>query len=120
MSSNNEFIWSLKNGDLDRVRDFVEVQNLDVNAPLEGRPPIHYASDFGQKDVILYLISKGADVNAVDRHGIPALLPAIWEGHTDCVKILIQSGAEKEGRTPDGKTFLDATERDDIRMLLRT
>lgn len=59
----NEFIWSLKNGDLDQVRDFVEGKKVDVNNPIEGRPPIHYASDFGQKDVIQYLISKGADVN---------------------------------------------------------
>lgn len=57
---------------------------------------------------------------AVDRHGIPALLPAIWEGHTDCVKILIESGAVKDGKTPDGKSFVEAAEKDDIRSLLMT
>jgi len=114
----NELIWSLKNGDLDQVRDFVESKGVDVNTPIQGRPPIHYASDFGQKDVIRYLISKGANVNAVDRHGIHALLPAIWEGHTDCVKLLIDSGAAKEGKTPDGKPFAEVAEKEDIRTLL--
>jgi len=27
---------------------------------------------------------------AKDRHGISALLAAIWEGHTDCVKLLLE------------------------------
>jgi ankyrin repeat protein len=36
---------------------------MDVNALIEGRPALHYASDYGQKEVIEYLISKGADVN---------------------------------------------------------
>lgn len=34
-----------------------------VNATIDGRKPIHYASDFGQTAVIDYLISKGAEVN---------------------------------------------------------
>lgn len=41
----------------------LNLQQLDVNALIEGRPAIHYASDYGQKEVIQYLISKGADVN---------------------------------------------------------
>jgi ankyrin repeat protein len=35
-------------------------------------------------------VSKGANVNASDKHGITVLLAAIWEGHTDCVKFLIE------------------------------
>jgi ankyrin repeat protein len=27
---------------------------------------------------------------AKDKHGISALLAAIWEGHTDCVKLLLE------------------------------
>jgi ankyrin repeat protein len=42
---------------------FIFFQNVDVNLAIDGRSPIHYASDYGQADVIEYLISKGADVN---------------------------------------------------------
>lgn len=38
----------------------------DVNRVLDERSkrvPLHYAADFGQKDVMEYLISKGANVN---------------------------------------------------------
>jgi len=38
-------------------------QNIDVNKDIDGRTPIHYAADYGQKDVIQYLVAKGADIN---------------------------------------------------------
>ena len=76
---------------------------FDVNAELlNGRNPLHYAADYGQVDVIEYLLTKGAniDVSGVsyditillqlpDKHGITALLAAIFEGHTECVRLLI-------------------------------
>lgn len=34
-----------------------------MNKEIDGRPPLHYAADYGQEHVIQYLISKGADVN---------------------------------------------------------
>lgn len=34
-----------------------------MNEDIDGRPPILYAADYGQTDVIKYLISAGADVN---------------------------------------------------------
>lgn len=111
--------WSLKNGDLDQLRDLVEKKTIDVRKPVDGRAPIHYAADYGQKEVIEYLTSKGADVNAVDKHGISALLAAIWEGHTDCVKLLLQKGAFKDGKSPDGTPYLECAEKAEIKSLLR-
>ena len=63
---------------------------MNVNADIGGRSPLHYAADFGQTEVLQYLVSKGANANAKDKHGITVILAAIWEGHTDCVKFLIQ------------------------------
>lgn len=80
-----------------------------MNEEIDGRPPILYAADYGQTDVIEYLISAGADVNVIycssrlfllfdallfqskDKHGITAILAAIWEGHKDCVKLLLEN-----------------------------
>ncbi|XP_035232480.1 myotrophin-like isoform X1 [Stegodyphus dumicola] len=84
------FLWSLTNGDLDQVKDFVENQGVDINASIDGRLPIHYAADYGQKDVLNYLIDKGANIDAKDKYGISALLAAIWEGHTSCVKLMLE------------------------------
>ncbi|KAH7952803.1 hypothetical protein HPB49_001345 [Dermacentor silvarum] len=76
-----DFLWSLKNGDLEQVKDCVE-----------------------QK--------------AKDKYGISALLAAIWEGHTACVKLMVEKGASKDGRTPEGQTYLEAAEKQEIRDLL--
>ncbi|CAG0900308.1 unnamed protein product [Darwinula stevensoni] len=76
----SDFVWALKNGDLEQVKEHVE--------------------------------------KAKDKHGISALLAAIWEGHTDCVKLLLQHGANKSGSTPDGISYLEAAEKEDIRALL--
>ena len=50
---------------------------------------MHLAADYGQLEVLEYLASKGADINAKDKHGISVILAAIWEGHTNCVKFLL-------------------------------
>lgn len=115
----SEFVWGIKNGDLEQVKDIVERKEIDVNKEIDGRPPIHYAADYGQRDVIKYLISKGADVNAKDKHGISALLAAVWEGHTDCVKLLLEQGASKDGSAPDGTSYVDAAEKEEIKQLLQ-
>jgi ankyrin repeat protein len=68
-----------------------------------GRTALHVAADYGQTCVAEYIIGVrtqlvirtfrlvqcGANVNVTDAHGITPLLAAIWEGHTDVVKLLI-------------------------------
>ncbi|XP_054153772.1 myotrophin-like [Oppia nitens] len=117
--SSSDLIWSLKNGDLESVIEQFESKKVDVNASLDGRSAIHYAADYGHTDIIEFLISKGVDLNAVDKHGISPLLAAIWEGHTECVRLMITSGAHKSGRTPDGQTYLEAAEKAEIKSLLK-
>ncbi|UYV76398.1 hypothetical protein LAZ67_14000288 [Cordylochernes scorpioides] len=115
----SDFLWSLKNGELEQVREHVESKKVDVNSSIDGRLPIHYAADYGQAEVVNYLIEKGADVNAQDKYGITALLAAIWEGHTKCVKLMIEKGAKKTGLTPDGTSYIDSTDKEEIKELLK-
>lgn len=56
-------MWAIKNGDLDQVKELIEQKQFTVNDEITARYPIHYAADYGQADVLRYLISKGADVN---------------------------------------------------------
>uniref|UniRef100_U5EYL7 Putative myotrophin n=1 Tax=Corethrella appendiculata TaxID=1370023 RepID=U5EYL7_9DIPT len=114
----SDLVWSIKNGDLEQVKDFVEHKKIDINQEYDGRSLLHYAADFGQSEVVEYLIKHGADVNALDKHGISSILAAIWEGHTQCVKLLIEGGATKTGKAPDGTPYLDNCEKNDIRTLL--
>ncbi|XP_055375467.1 myotrophin [Condylostylus longicornis] len=114
-----DLVWGIKNGELDQVKDYIEKTNVDLNNEISGRCPVHYAADYGQKEILEFLISKGVDVNLKDKHGITALLAAIWEGHTECVRLLLANGAVKEGTTPDGTNYIDAAEKDEIKELLR-
>ncbi|XP_046909503.2 myotrophin [Dermatophagoides farinae] len=114
----SKLVWSIKNGDLDSVKEIIEHEKLDVNSMIDGRRPIHYAADYGQKEIIEYLIQLGANVNSLDKHGISALLAAIWEGHIECCRLLISNGAKIDGRTPDGMSYIDAAENAEIKSLL--
>lgn len=111
-------IWTVQNGQLEEFIAAFESQKFPVNQDINGRTLLHYAADYGQSEVISYLISKGADVNILDKHGISALLAAIWEGHTTCVKILLNSGASKNGQAPDGTSYYDSAEKAEIKALL--
>jgi len=109
-------VWSIKNGDLDQVRH--QITESNVNTVIDGRRPIHFAADFGHTDMVEYLLSKGADVDAMDSHGITALLAAIWEGHTETVKLLLTRGARRDAFAPDGSAYVDCADKPDIKQLL--
>jgi len=111
-------IWTVKNGELDDLKAIVESENIQINQDINGRTLLHYAADYGQSEVVSYLISRGANVNALDKHGISVLLAAIWENHTNCVKILLSSGASRSGSAPDGTSYMDAAEKPEIKALL--
>jgi len=115
----SDLAWAVKNGDLDQVKEMVEGKGLDVNADIDGRLALHYAGDYGQLEVLKFLVSKGAKIDATDKHGITPVLAAIWEGHTACVKYLLENGASKSGKAPDGSSYLEAAEKDEIKALLK-
>ncbi|XP_072047596.1 myotrophin-like [Amphiura filiformis] len=115
----SELRWACQNGDLAVVKQLVEAGKADVSKEIDGRTPLHFAADYGQLDVIDYLVDKKANVNATDKHGISVILAAIWEGHTECVKFLLSKGASKSGKAPDGSGYLDCAEKDDIKALLK-
>lgn len=95
------------------------VTSEDVNRELSGRPPLHIAADYGHTEVVDYLISKGADVNAVDKHGFTPLLCACYEGHRDCAELLLNKGADKSRTGPDGLCALQVAETDALKALLK-
>ncbi|CAB4069493.1 unnamed protein product [Lepeophtheirus salmonis] len=90
---NDDLVWAIKNGDLDKVKEIIEGKGSDVNATideegiLKGRTNTEYLF----------------------------LLAAIWEGHTSCVKFLIEKGSSKSGCAPDGTSYLNAAEKDEIK-----
>ncbi|XP_065192896.1 myotrophin-like [Sycon ciliatum] len=114
----DDLLWAVKNGDLEQVKSLSA--SADVNAVLKnGRMALHYAADFGQAEVIEYLLSIGANVDLADSYGITPLLAAIYEGHLECVQLLVKKGANKSLKSPDGRSYAECAEDDEIRQALQ-
>ena len=106
----NALLWAIKNGEMENIQKAIE-SVVDINADISGgRSGLHFASDYGQLEVCEFLVSKGANVDLVDKHGITPLLAAIWEGHSDVCKFLISQGAKKDGLAPNGYTYMESTD----------
>ncbi len=59
-----------------------------------GLTVVHEAVDGNHPNVIQYLIGKGADVNAVNCNRSTPLHWAVGKGSIDCVRVLIECGAD--------------------------
>ncbi|XP_046377760.2 ankyrin repeat domain-containing protein 50-like isoform X1 [Haliotis rufescens] len=95
-------------GDLDRVKELMSNNSIDVNAQESyGVTPVMWAAQNGHSEVFQFLVSVGADLLLLDSDGDNMLTMACVGGHVDIVKsILTMSSApninrpRKDGRTP--------------------
>lgn len=71
----------------------------DPNARLMGNPALISAARMNHPKVIRSLLENGADVNIATANGATALSFACARGYTECVKILLQYGANKDVRS---------------------
>ncbi|KAM7198944.1 Ankyrin repeat-containing domain protein, partial [Rhypophila sp. PSN 637] len=89
----------------------------------DGMTALHHASISGHKDVMEYMMSKGANLNAVDKLGRSALMRACEAGHVELVKILLMAHrsdirSEINKRDRSGRTAFDlAAENGDAKIL---
>ena len=73
----------------------------------DGKTPLSLAAEHGCIEVVKYLVSIGANVEAKDKYGKTPLLLASYYDHLDVIKYLISIGANKDAIDNDGKTPLD-------------
>jgi ankyrin repeat protein len=66
-----------------------------------------YAAWVGNDEALKHLISKGADVNAIDAGGATALHLSIWKDRTDIAVFLLEHGASATAMSHDGMTPSD-------------
>ncbi|MCR4713349.1 MAG: ankyrin repeat domain-containing protein [Treponemataceae bacterium] len=86
---------------------FVEA-GMDVNSrDAAGTPMICIAARSGRKAMIEWLLSKGADINAVSKdRGYSAVMDAVWKSSQEIVKFLIDKGANLNFISNDGQSAL--------------
>ncbi len=88
-------------GQLERVKGFVEQDcKLAKKYSPDGFPVVALAAVFGHFEVVKYLHSKGADLNAVATNGsgYNALTGAVTNGQTEIAKWLLENGADPNYR----------------------
>ena len=83
-------------GSVEDVKHFVEERGVDVNTICHswGQTPLHLAGMKNTLEVVQYLVSQGADVNATDCSGDTPLYKAAEYNSVDMVKYFISLGAD--------------------------
>jgi ankyrin repeat protein len=72
-----------------------------------GKTALHFASEWGNPEIVRLLLAAGADANAVldsANEGVTALHLAAEGGHVEVVQLLLKAGASVSARTPRNKT----------------
>jgi len=119
-------------GTLEAVREFVEHKgvyyaSLDkiYYAPLNkdwfGRTPLHTAARYNSDvEVLKYLVSHGADVNAKEFYGnTPLHVAAEFNSNVEVLKYLVSQGADVQAKNNDGIAPLDFADTDEKKSILR-
>lgn len=92
-------------GDIEAVASLLE--EVDVNAQLNGRTALYFAAIKGHVGMVKLLLERGADVNAVRQSdGSTALHGAVEHEHAEVVLILLRSRANVDAQDQWGYTPL--------------
>lgn len=88
-----DFVSNVENGNLERVKYFVEGKLVDVNRPREGdlNAAIHIAIENENMELLKYLVeSAEADINAQNSLGDTPVHTSIKQNNIDILKYLLK------------------------------
>ncbi|OMJ86635.1 hypothetical protein SteCoe_11784 [Stentor coeruleus] len=90
-----ELYAAIKSSRVEAVKDLLK-NNFDISYKMPnfmGRTALHIAAEYGNKEIILTLLEKNADMNALDSSGCPPVFLAMSKGHLEIVSLMIEGGA---------------------------
>jgi hypothetical protein len=94
-------------GDLEKTKILLEEHPEWVNAASWGGwTPLHRASQTGRKQIVEFLVSRGADLEAKTDLGMTPLYMAIYSQKAEIVRQIIDKGADVSALRNDGETML--------------
>ena len=107
-------------GDIDSVKALVQGDpGLIDLADETGHTPLHYAAASGQTEVAKFLVSEGANVNALNNVNQSVLLYAAYFGNAEILDTLIASGARLNDQDIFGRSPLHyATRQRSVDVLM--
>ncbi len=97
--------WAAGEGRLEIVRELASAQ-LDRRDD-DGRTPCFHAVLGNHRDVVVFLLDAGADVNAADRFRDTPLMLACTKGYGGLAALLLERGADPSLKDQEGRTARD-------------
>ncbi|KAI9030023.1 kinase-like domain-containing protein [Phycomyces nitens] len=96
-------IWiAAGDGQLDRVKELIEKEGVDVDAQDEcGYSALHAAASYDQEEIILYLLSKNCNVNITD---VDQDSPIFVAESVETARLLVTNGADAKHCNSEGIT----------------
>ena len=112
--------YAARYGSVLTVQYLIEKRNVfqDIQG-YEGRTPLHYACLNDHLDIVKYLISHGAIIDAVNMNKWTPLHFASSYNKKDIVKYLVSKGANKSVKNNNGQTPFDLAWGDEIIHILQ-
>ena len=116
VATNGEDLFrAVTSKNLKLVKKLVEKKGADVNYVRRINdafyiPVVMQAVMDNSSEIAIFLINKGADVNAKDGFKMTCLMWAANNGNVDLVNLLIDKGADKSAEDQNGMTALKAAE----------
>lgn len=95
LNDDTPILIAASNGYFDIVEKLANTKGLDINhVNSHGVSPLKAAASRGYVNIVLLLISKGANIYVSDYDGVTPLRAACMKGHSDVVKALIVRDAD--------------------------
>ena len=114
-TAGDELVTAIERGDLLAVKALIQDGGLDPDTPItygeSSITPLMKASERGKRDIVKYLLSKGAKVNAKDGDGDTPLHLAARQDAVEILAILLKYGADTKAKNRPGETPLDTAHR---------
>ena len=101
----NPLMLAAFSNNLPIVKKLVDIKKVKVNKT--GWSALHYAASKGYLEIVQFLISNGADVNAKSPNETTPLMMASRYGHIQVVRLLLTSGADLALQNQQGLTAID-------------
>ena len=101
------FSFQISKNNLEICELFVKA-GMDVNErDSAGTPFLCDAARNGKKDMVQWLLEKGAEIDAVSQdRGYSAVMDAVWKSNKEIVELLVSKGANLNFVSRDGQTAL--------------
>ena len=92
-------------GDLHYISEFIDDSSSNIHTE-DDQTLLHFAVEYGHADIVLFLLTFGADVSKIDKNGMSPLHFAALYGNLDIATILINNDSNIDLLDLDGASPL--------------